>query len=370
MSRYVFILGAGASKECGAPLMGDFLERAADLNRNANGTYRGDFALVAQAIAALQQVHSKAELDLYNLESVFGALEMAKMLGQMPGYPAPEGIRQVILALRRAIAQTLEKSIDFPCPQGGSFRMPDSYLMLVRAIAEIREKEGGDVSSIISFNYDILAEMALYLSRTLGFKLGYSDHISITDGNVPVIKLHGSLSWGTCPKCKELVSLPMSFVREGDIAPPDDKGMMHLEISSLLAKAKLSHCDQAIDPIPVIVPPSWNKTEYAEQVGHIWQEAARQLSDAENIIVCGYSLPETDVFFKHLFALGSVGTSLIRHFWVIDPDPGGGVERRFRAMLGKAALDRFKMFRQSFSDLHSILDRELGLPELAQQQAV
>jgi hypothetical protein len=80
----------------------------------------------------------------------------------------------------------------------------------------------------------------------------------------------------------------------------------------------------------VIVPPSWNKTEYADSVGHIWQEAARQLSDAENIFVCGYSLPETDVFFKHLFALGSVGRSLIRRFWVINPDPDGSVESRFR----------------------------------------
>lgn len=292
-------------------------------------------------------------------------------------YVTQTEIQEAITALKKVIAQTLERSIGFPYPQGGSFQMPEggnfrmpySYLMFVQAIAEIREKERGDVCSIISFNYDILAEMALFLSRTLG--LSYNDHISFTDGNVPVIKLHGSLSWGTCPKCKELVSLPMSYVREAAfITSPDGGGMLYLRISSLLAQARLQHCNQAIDPTPVIVPPSWNKTEYANQVGHIWHEAARQLSDAENIIVCGYSLPETDVFFKHLFALGSVGSSLIRHFWVIDPDPDRRVEERFRAMLGKAALSRFIMFRVPFSGLYSILHRELGLPELAQGQAV
>jgi hypothetical protein len=92
------------------------------------------------------------------------------------------------------------------------------------------------------------------------------------------------------------------------------------------------------------------------------------LSDAENIFVCGYSLPETDVFFKHLFALGTVGTSFIRRFWVINND--GGVGQRFRAMLGKAALSRFDIIPQPFLSLYSNLCTKLSLPELAKGKAV
>jgi hypothetical protein len=85
MSQYVFILGAGASKESGAPLMADFLEKAADLYRNLRGTFDPPFDKVAAAIAALQIVHSKAELDIHGLEPVFGALEMGRMLVRIPG---------------------------------------------------------------------------------------------------------------------------------------------------------------------------------------------------------------------------------------------------------------------------------------------
>ena len=48
----------------------------------------GDFLQLAYVISLSQQVHSKADLDLYNLESVFGALEMIWMLGggHLPGY--------------------------------------------------------------------------------------------------------------------------------------------------------------------------------------------------------------------------------------------------------------------------------------------
>jgi hypothetical protein len=100
---------------------------------------------------------------------------------------------------------------------------------------------------------------------------------------------------------------------------------------------------------PTIVPPTWNKTEYAPSIAAVWREAAKQLSDAENIFVCGYSLPETDTFFKHLFALGAVGNKLINRFWVFDPDLG--VAARFRALLGTGASARFQFHLGNFRDM-------------------
>ena len=66
MSKIVFILGAGA------PLMKDFLDRARDLvaDKNIKGREE-DFAKVFNAISSLQKVHSKSELDLINIESIF-----------------------------------------------------------------------------------------------------------------------------------------------------------------------------------------------------------------------------------------------------------------------------------------------------------
>src|SRR5262245_24730304 len=107
MSDVVFILGAGASKEAGAPLMADFLSQAQRLLKDGKcNDYQEDFERVFRAIAELQRVHSKAELDLDNLESVFAAFEMAQLLGQLPGTDEPE-IPRVVKSMRRVITKTL-----------------------------------------------------------------------------------------------------------------------------------------------------------------------------------------------------------------------------------------------------------------------
>src|SRR5690349_3875432 len=84
-SDIVFILGAGASFHCGGPLMRDFLDRAFAIHyANPTGRYKDDFERVFSAVAALQQIHSKSELDLRNLESVFTTLELARVVRRFP----------------------------------------------------------------------------------------------------------------------------------------------------------------------------------------------------------------------------------------------------------------------------------------------
>ena len=80
----------------------------------------------------------------------------------------------------------------------------------------------------------------------------------------------------------------------------------------------------------------------------VWERAAAELRQAESIFVIGYSLPETDGFFKMLYALGTVGVPLQR-FWLFDPDESGAVEKRFRGMLGSGALPRFRSHRDVFA---------------------
>ena len=117
MSDVVFILGAGASKQCGAPLMAEFLDVANSLLRKKEvDAEREHFDRVFNAIGALQAVHSKAQLDLTNIESVFTALEIARVLGKLPGSKA-EDIPIVISSLKEVIVKTLEMTIEFPLRQ-------------------------------------------------------------------------------------------------------------------------------------------------------------------------------------------------------------------------------------------------------------
>lgn len=66
--------------------MFDFLDVASDLLRsNAVQEKRSEFEQVFSAIGALQAVHSKAQLDLNNIESIFTVLELGKIIQKIPG---------------------------------------------------------------------------------------------------------------------------------------------------------------------------------------------------------------------------------------------------------------------------------------------
>ena len=112
MSDVVFILGAGASRQW----------------RTAHGRLLGygvrPVSLIVRkrrqrsfSACSLRLEHCKAftqgPLDLNNIESIFTALELGKIIKRVPGIPAEE-IPEVIAALKDLIVKTLEATISFP----------------------------------------------------------------------------------------------------------------------------------------------------------------------------------------------------------------------------------------------------------------
>jgi hypothetical protein len=100
----------------------------------------------------------------------------------------------------------------------------------------------------------------------------------------------------------------------------------------------------------MIGPPVWNKTHYHQALATVWRRAAQDLSEAQNIFVIGYSLPESDQFFRYLYALGTVGSTRLRRVWVFDPDASGLVASRYEALLGGMAKDRFSLEPKTFRE--------------------
>ncbi len=183
--------------------------------------------------------------------------------------------------------------------------------------------------------------------------------VPLAPSGLPFAKLHGSVNWVQCQKCPVVQSLNLGdfFTRyhyAWDIAAVDKTKPLRLAIEQALGK--LEHCGQACAAEALIVPPTWNKSQYHDVIENVWRRAAKEMSEAENIVVIGYSLPPTDQFFQYLFALGCVGRRLLRRFIVCDPDHA--VEQRFRDLLAPAALDGFEYLPGVFSAcLGTIPDR-------------
>lgn len=355
MSRTVFILGAGASREGGGPLMGDFVEIAEALHQsNAAPDYTEDFKTFLTARQALIAVHMKAVLDVDNIESLLGAFEMARLLGSLGGLDAKilEGLPS---ATRRVINATLCHRIQYRADVSGRRVLPPiPYNRFGQIIGEINSSNHGKVT-IITFNYDLAVDYSFHFHQ---LRTDYCLDGGAHANAIPLLKLHGSLNWTRCGKCDAVVPLTMQqFWQTHEWAPfrkPDQTMQLVVSGGDL---SRLKHCEEACSEDPIIVPPTWNKTQYHTAIANVWRRAAQELSDAEHIVVVGYSMPSTDQFFHYLLSLGMVGKSFLRNLVVCDPDER--VAGRFESLLSSATRPRLSRIHADFSSALEQLQQKL-----------
>lgn len=351
MSGNLFILGAGASCDAGAPLMSNFIDKAEDLFfKGCPEDKKEDFRNVFELIANLNTVFAKSFIDITNIEALFGAIEMGLIINKLGGITQKEDIQKIKDSLINLIVTTLEYNIKFPVRDGVS--ATESYGTLAKML------DGNEIStSIITFNYDIALDTALNL-KGVGYSYGLpNDH---TDG-INLLKLHGSTNWGICPECQQIYSASLSnyFTKRVSDYKIRKRNEIILNISKDILEMRCTNCHSGLNESPVIVPPTWNKNEYHGGLTKVWQQAAKELSEARNIFVIGYSLPESDSFFRYLFSLGTDSHTRLRRFWVFDPDPTNSVNERFERLLGQGVRHRYRYFKQTFREaLNTISDEE------------
>lgn len=355
MNRIVFILGAGASKEAGGPTMREFLDVAEKIRERQNGRTREHFDLVFKAIAELQGVLAKSALDLDNIEAIFAAFEMAQLFGKL-GNLKDDELHTLTTAIKSVIVTTLESEISFtmrgerlqpPTPYGsfaGLLRnlvRPSNALPLVNAI------------SLMTFNYELALDYALHFNS---LNASYCLTPDAATSQVSLLKLHGSFNWTQCPNCKFIQSVDITTLMSGMrwFLLEEDRT---LPISFTSRLPQCTKCGQASAPEPLIIPPTWNKTQHYAEIKNVWSVAARQLAEAEQIVVIGYSLPDTDQFFRYLYALGTVGPTRLKRFWIINPDPK--IQERFAPILGPLAKERIRVDNRIFSEGVTMLREEL-----------
>jgi hypothetical protein len=345
MAKRVFILGAGASVHAGTPLMNNFLDKARDLQpRLRDRRYIDAAKLVFKAISSLQQVHSKSELDLFNLESLFTTFEMAATIGQLADLEEHE-IAKLVEALRTVIVFTLDYSMSFPVSRTEGFIASAAYRLLSDKIYNFLQAHSS--VAIITFNYDVAVELALhYTGRQFSYCL---DGSQPQQDVIPLLKLHGSINWGATGSAPNapIVECPIAWLDNAEycqdclmrsIEPHSQSFSLNVGSRFFDYLRRSGHND--VREAPVIVPPGMYKTEYQNSLARVWKAAAHELANAEYIYVAGYSLPATDFFFHNLYALGTVSPTILRRFSVIDTNPK--IEGRFKSLLGPGARDRFQ----------------------------
>jgi hypothetical protein len=360
MAGTVLILGAGASVQAGAPVMHNFLDIAESLWRK-KGVAEDDLAHIARVfrgVDALQGAYAKATIDSENLESVYSAFELAAVFGQLGALPR-EDVCLLPRSMRHLIVATLEHMIEFRFDDR-HVRPPEPYETFARLIKQISETEEARPVSILTFNYDIAVDYGLFFC-------GVPHSYCLEHETVPIrlLKLHGSTNWVARRDGRIRAWSLKEYFQRYNWSPRMERGARaYLKLSQQLKELCDSAKDEELVPDAVIVPPTSSKVQHYQQISNVWAAAAAALGQADNIFVCGYSLPETDMFFRYLFALGTISATRLKRFWVYDPDSTGTVESRFRGLLGPTTLRRFRFIPLTFGGNSETYSRPSAIDDI------
>lgn len=343
MTDNVIIFGAGASYNAGIPLMSGFVEKMWEFAiRGKNG---GKELGEEDKLVFKKALKIRNELDTYHGRVTFNDRNIEDILSILSFNMTKSGKnKNKFNTMKKAIERTIELSCSVKNSgslkvNGNNFQQRNTYMDFWKQFFTVSEKKGKP-PTLITFNYDLVLERALF-STLIGntysnsnrcpfesftinyfypyvekssFKIGYTvyhfpdrrgregtelheiDNIKPTNENntnkcidIEILKLHGSLNF------------PMRKTKNSDPILPEGFSPIVYPVSN-----------------PYILPPVYSKhTNSASK--NIWEVAMEKLRQTKNIIIVGYSLPQTDIYMQY-FLKTALGPNInLNKIFVFDP---------------------------------------------------
>jgi hypothetical protein len=268
MRNIVYLLGAGFSAPLGLPTISDFYWKSKDLYESDRKKF-AHFSKSFELMDSFGRLKTFMKADLENIEEILSILEMADVLSsdpisQLSSRPFSDFISDVIVACTPDIPapevqdQDIEPNISLffgNNPLRSNYCLFVAQLLALGPPRKINGKwtlERGQPFanySVVNLNYDRVLENACdYIQKHYRHKppLRFYDPVSkigATAADVMLAKLHGSVS-------------------------------------------------------TEIVPPTWNKKIH-QSILPAWQAAFAAVAAANELRFIGYSLPETDSYFRY-----------------------------------------------------------------------
>jgi len=310
MKNTVYILGAGFSATAGIPTMARFIGVAKDI-----AIEKDDKKLleVIRKIRDLSNIKNYCSSDLTNLEEVFSILEMEDWVLDTKNADLMKHM------IRTVLDETTPKIIDkYPLPGNWYdwFMGGEIYSLIFGFVAYLMNlkfrKESETISNggtlilhkeiqnenkkndIISLNYDSLLENVVDQFNKYA-KEGNEIEFNNSSNGVGLYKLHGCIKKDT------------------------------------------------------IIPPTWAKAKNNE-VEQEWKSAYKRLIDANSIEILGYSLPDSDSYFKYFIKSAINNAQNLKRIRVICLDPYEDVKKRYKDLIC------FKDFEFVNSNISSFLN--------------
>jgi hypothetical protein len=196
---------------------------------------------------------------------------------------------------------------------------------------------------IITSNWDLLVEWYA-ACRNIPLRLGGS----LDDGNVTLIKLHGSLDWtrraqrrGNATQAEFAVLRELQNSRSGRTIPLGTDDVLRIRAVENMSRSW--QFIKARTRRPLMVMMSQGKTIDFAPIQDMWSDAYHALSASKDLRILGYSLPPDDIEIRTLLRAGVSRGSRKAGVTVMNPEPG--VHVRVRTFVSRTAASDYQAFK-------------------------
>lgn len=329
MSDNVIIFGAGASADAGIPLMAGFVEKMWEFAmRGRNGEEplsledKNTFNEAMKIKNELDGYHGRAKFDDRNIEDILSILSFNNISGKKSG---TKKLDWMLKAISRTIELTCNVKHD-----GALDRIqttgPDSYRNFWTELFDWT-KVHSSLPTIITFNYDLVLERSLFQVMINEFNGNDNpfpgNGINIKYYYKPIGDRSYSVEYflyGSPGHVRGSVSLkpienstPSNFI---DIEILKLHGSLNFPEKKLKDNTPVFPTNVVENPY--ILPPIINKL-WTNKAEEMWEIALTRLREAKNVVIVGYSLPQTDIYMQYFLKTALGPNKNLNRIFVFDP---------------------------------------------------
>ena len=335
LDKNVYVLGAGFSAAAGIPMMGAFLREGAKLIKESlakghSNDLQRIFHDYLDYVDGVRTIAGRMPFHLEDLEEMFCLLDMAPSEDRRPQRFNSETFIYLIAEILRLsekhgrkemfeaenspalVPASLLSRASFPVESGTSigrvlerrmerqarctaYEVFASWLLKPRATGQ-----GFNADAVITTNYDLVMEHAIQSLGCERYTYTYLPQKSKEpNGPIPILKLHGSVNWCSHQDNKSSIFVgckECTFTDHTSSCSKYRKGKQQLWPAGETATEKTKGTNL------LLVPPTWQKGAAQDFLDAVRSQAIRELRSAQRIIIIGYSMPQTDLFFRYLLA--------------------------------------------------------------------
>ena len=332
MAKRCYILGAGFSKACGLPLASKLTEAVMRYCNNQDAELGPDAfrETIEQQRTFIHELFPQCDLNT----SYPDFEELITVLDEWEDYrrACGGGTDEFIHNLKTSLLQNLNALL---CDEVSEAKKTDSF----KSVQGFVKRACMEQSSIVSFNWDLLLEVA---AKSIELEVVYQKPRAEDVKALCLAKPHGSLNLA------ELSEQDWEEKKNAiNVAPRDMKTEWRDELTGIRV---LRIQNPATDPKgmvytlgPIIVPPATRKVYESPWITRQWCLALDMVRNAEEVVIIGYSLPETDIRPRLLIQLARFRREKDIPVTLIDPC-GEKLRTRYEHILCKS----FKIIDQNW----------------------